>query len=270
MSIAARHLLALALSLGLTGVLAAPDVSRAGALTRTTRTWEHSARMERGQTLWIHGVNGAIRAEASSGDQMQVEATISGRRNDPKEVVVRVVPDSDGLTLCAIYPGRKSVCEGERYEMPVKNNDVDVEFVVRVPAGVRLVATTVNGGIRALGLDGEVRATTVNGGCEIETRSSGEARTVNGSVNATVGRLDESDQLDFSTVNGSVTVRIDGALDADVSASTVNGSLRSDYPIEMHGRWGPRAMKGKVGRGGARLQMTTVNGSVALRRGAAL
>jgi len=259
-----RRLLTLALALGLASSLVGPADARE---SRRSRTWEHAARMERGQTLWIHGVNGAIRAEAGTGDRLEVEATISGRRSDPSEVSVRVVPDSDGLTLCAIYPGRKSVCDGERYEMPVKNNDVTVDFVVRVPVGVRLEATTINGGIQARGLDAPVRATTVNGGCEIATRASGEARTVNGSVVASVGRLSASDRLDFATVNGSVTVHVDDPLDAEVSASTVNGALRSDYPVQMTGRWGPRTMQGTIGRGGARLQLSTVNGSISLKRG---
>lgn len=249
----------------LTGTLTSPV--RAAGESRTSRHFDHTARLVPGQTVWIHGVNGTVVAEPSGGGPLVVEATLTGKRNDPAEVEIRVVPDSDGLTICAIYPGRASVCEGDRYQMPVKDNDVTVEFRVRVPSGVRLVATTVNGGIKARGLDAPVRATTVNGGCEISTRSSGEARSVNGSVTATVGRLSASDDLDFATVNGSVTVHVVGPLDAEVSASTVNGALRSDYPVEMRGRWGPRSMKGTVGRGGAKLQMTTVNGSIALRRG---
>ncbi len=259
-----RRLTLLALALGAAISLTSPAAAREA---RKSRTWEHTARMSSGQTLWIHGVNGAIRAEAGTGERLEVEATISGRRDDPEQVTVRVVPDSDGLTLCAIYPGRKSVCEGARYEMPVKNNDVTVDFVVRVPAGVRLEASTVNGGIQARGLDAPVSATTVNGGCEISTRASGEARTVNGSVVATVGRLSPSDRLDFATVNGSVTVHVGDQLDAEVSGSTVNGALRSDFPVQMSGRWGPRSMQGTVGRGGAKLQMSTVNGSISLKRG---
>lgn len=249
----------------LAGMFTSPEP--AASQSRTSRSFEHTARLAPGQTVWIHGINGAVIAEPSGGGPLVVEATLTGRKSDPAEVEIRVVPDSDGLTFCAIYPGRASVCEGERYEMPVKDNDVTVEFRVRVPSGVRLVATTVNGGIKARGLDAAVRATTVNGGCEISTRSSGEARSVNGSVTATVGRLSASDDLDFATVNGSVTVHVVGPLDAHVSASTVNGALRSDFPIEMRGRWGPRSMKGTVGRGGAKLHMTTVNGSIALRRG---
>ena len=260
-----RRALSLLVAAILAGALTSP--ARAAGAAKASRSWDHTARMERGQTVWIHGVNGSIVAEASGGGPLVVEATLTGKKNDPNEVEIRVVPDSDGLTFCAIYPGRASVCDGDRYEMPVKDNDVQVEFRVRVPSGVRLVATTINGGIRARGLDAPVRATTVNGGCEISTRASGEARSVNGSVSATVGRLSAGDDLDFATVNGSVTVNVVGPLDARVSASTVNGALRSDFPVEMRGRWGPRSMRGTVGRGGARIQMSTVNGSIALKRG---
>ena len=263
-----RRTFALLSAVVLTSTLAA-EASAAGS-SKSSRSWDHTARMERGQTVWIHGVNGAIIAESSDGGPLVVEATLTGKKTDPNEVEIRVVPDSDGLSFCAIYPGRASVCDGEHYEMSVRDNDVSVEFRVRVPSGVRLVATTINGGIKARGLDAPIRAATVNGGCEISTRSSGEARSVNGNVTATLGRLSTSDDLDFATVNGSVTVHILGPFDAEVSASTVHGALRSDFPVEMHGRWGPQSMKGTVGRGGARLQMKTVNGSIALRRGETL
>ena len=51
---------------------------------------------------------------------------------------------------------------------------MNVDFVVKVPAGVRLVARTVNGAVEASGLTGDVDAETVNGSVKIET--SGVAR----------------------------------------------------------------------------------------------
>jgi hypothetical protein len=45
----------------------------------------------------------------------------------------------------------------------VEDNDVSVEWTVRVPRGINLTARTVNGGLHPGSLDGEVKATTVNG-----------------------------------------------------------------------------------------------------------
>jgi DUF4097 and DUF4098 domain-containing protein YvlB len=149
-------------------------------------------------------------------------------------------------------------------------NDVEVNFRIRVPAGVAFVANNENGAVRALGLTGPVKVHTVNGECELETAGSGEASTVNGSVRATIGRLSPHDGLAFSTVNGSVTLALPAAADADVSCSTVNGAVRSDFPATISGRGGPRHADATLGRGGAKVSASTVNGSIRLLRLAAL
>jgi hypothetical protein len=38
------------------------------------------------------------------GSNIEVEAVKIGRRGDPDEVVIEVVPHSDGITICAVYP----------------------------------------------------------------------------------------------------------------------------------------------------------------------
>lgn len=234
---------------------------------RKHETWNWSGALASGRTLEINGVNGEIVAEPSSGDKVEVSADKSGKRNDPAEVKIKVVEDSDGITICAIYPGWDNTCEpGGRSHSHTHNNDVRVDFKVRVPTGVRFSANTVNGDVSARGLSGPVRAHTVNGGCEIETSSSGEAGTVNGNVHAVLGRVRENDSLRFETVNGSITLRMPSDLSADVDGSTVNGSIETDFPVTVSGRWGPRSMHGTVGRGGAHLRASTVNGSIHLER----
>ena len=48
-----------------------------------------------------------------------------------------------------------------------RDNDVKVEFTVRVPSGANLAARTVNGGIEARDLDGRVEVSTVNGSVDL-------------------------------------------------------------------------------------------------------
>ena len=141
---------------------------------------------------------------------------------------------------------------------------MQVDFKVRVPAGVTFDANTVNGAVTARSLSGPVRAHTVNGTCDIETAQSGEASTVNGNVTARIGRVAAADRLDFSTVNGSITLRLPDRFDADLAGSTVNGSISTDFPVTVQGKWGPRSMHGTIGRGGAKLKASTVNGSIRL------
>jgi hypothetical protein len=46
----------------------------------------------------------------------------------------------------------------------------------------------------------------------------------------------------------------------------VNGDFRTDFPMTMSGRVGPRHLEGKIGNGGRDLKATTVNGSITLRK----
>jgi hypothetical protein len=234
--------------------------------SRRHESWSWSGKLASGGRLELNGVNGEIVAEPGSGDLVEVTADKSGRRHDPSEVKIQVVQDSDGITICAVYPGQGNACEPGHSHSETRNNDVRVDFHVKVPAGATFAANTVNGGIHAHSLAGPVHAHTVNGECEIETTQSGDAATVNGSVRAVLGKVSADERLKFATVNGSITLMLPPGLDADVEGSTVNGGIDSDFPVTISGRFGPRNLHGTIGRGGARLAASTVNGSIHLTR----
>ncbi len=107
----------------------------------------------------------------------------------------------------------------------------------------------------------------MNGGIEISASGYAQAKTVNGSIRASMGRADWSGDLDFETVNGSITLDLPADLNARVEASTVNGDMHTDFPLTIQGRWGPRRLRGTIGEGGRTLHLSTVNGGISLRRG---
>ena len=150
--------------------------------------------------------------------------------------------------------------------MNTENNDVEVTFTVKVPRGVKYHAHTVNGEIRAAGLQSDVDAETVNGSVRISTTGHAVASTVNGSIDASMGNADWGDDVSFSTVNGAITLELPADVNAQLRASTVNGDIDSDFPITVQGRFGPRRVSGTLGRGGHELELETVNGSITLRK----
>lgn len=217
-----------------------------------------------GQTLEIKGVNGSIRAERSTGGQIEVNATRSGNRNDPNEVRIDVIPHGGGVTICSVYPGENNSCgPGNSGKMNVRNNDVKVEFTVRIPAGVQFEGRTVNGSVIAKDIQGEVRANTVNGDVKVSADGVATGKTVNGDVEVTMART-PTGALNFSTVNGTVNVIIPGSVNANFSASTVNGTISLDHPISIQGTVTNRKINGTMGGGGPELKMSTVNGDVRL------
>jgi DUF4097 and DUF4098 domain-containing protein YvlB len=180
-----------------------------------------------------------------------------------------------GITICSVYPTPRGEREpnrcapGDQGHMSTRDNDVSVEYRVRVPKGVRLVARTVNGGIDARGLDGDAEGYTVNGGVTLSTRGTAIATTVNGSIDAEMGRTPD-EPLEFETVNGGITLVMPAKLGAQLRATTMNGDIDSDFELTqvkgMVGRPGHlRKMTGTIGAGGPKLSISTVNGDIRLR-----
>lgn len=235
--------------------------------------FEWSGRVASGKSIEVKGINGPIRAMRGTGGQVEVTATKrAGDKGDPGDVTFEVVEHDDGVTICAMYPSRdrdepNECAPGGRGRMSVKDNDTRVSFTVRVPDGVELVARTVNGDVEADAIGANVHAYTVNGDVSVTGAGYVEARTVNGSIEAAMGRADWRGDLELSTVNGTITVQLPDGVGADVRASTVNGSLETDFPLTVQGRFGPKNIRGTIGSGGRGLELSTVNGGIRLRRG---
>jgi hypothetical protein len=243
----------------------------AAAASAATQDFAWDGRVAPGQAVEIKGINGDVDAGPASGDRVEVAAVKRGRRSDPASVQVKVVEHAGGVTICAVYPSsqgrRPNEClPGEGGHLGANDNDVSVRFTVRVPAGVRFVGRTVNGDVAAEHLAGDVQATTVNGGVRLSTAGQAEAETVNGSITASVGQASGEDPLTFKTVNGSITVELPAAANADLRAATVNGDIHSDFPLRGHTRISRRSLSGTIGSGGRRLALDTVNGSIRIRQ----
>jgi hypothetical protein len=231
-------------------------------------TW--SGRVPSGHWIRVRNLTGEINVTSSNSDRVEVTATKQWRRSDPESVRIEVRkfgPNDEDVVICAIWSDRTS-CDENGYESHnVRNNDVSVSFRVMVPRGVKVGVSSVNGAVSVEGATSEVEASTVNG--EVEATSSGgpvNASTVNGSVTARMGRFDNDEDLNFSTVNGTIVAEFTGDLDADVELSTVNGRFQTDYPVTINGRLDPRHLRARLGRGGRRIRLSTVNGNVELRR----
>jgi hypothetical protein len=229
-------------------------------------------RLAAGETITIRGVHGDIRALPASGGEVEVSAVKHARRDDPEEVEIEVVPHDGGVTICAVYPAprRRAPNEclpGGEGRNNTSDNDVQVDFTVRVPRGVHFAGKTVQGDVTVDSLAGNVEAQSVNGDVEVSTTGYAEASSVNGTIRATLGRADWTGTLEFSSVNGGITVVLPADVSAAVEASTVNGSIDSDFPLTVRGRFSARRFSGTIGSGGRHLRLETVNGSIRLRRG---
>jgi Toastrack DUF4097 len=244
-------------------------VSASDAAAQADFQWH--GQLTSGQTIEIKGINGDVRATASSSGEAEVTATRTARRSNPADVRIEVVPHAGGVTICAVYPnapGREpNSCEpGREGRSNTRDNDTVVHFDVRVPYGVGFIGRTVNGEVNGESLQGDAEAHTVNGSIRLTTTGSAVANTVNGSMNVTMGRADWPNGATFKTVNGGITLTLPSVFDAELSANTLNGSIAADFPITVTGQVTPRRLHGRIGNGGRELNLSTVNGSIRLIR----
>ena len=219
------------------------------------------------QVVVIKNINGDIDATgSSSSDEVEVTAVKTGR--GAEDVKIQVVKLNDGVMICAVYPGffgSSNDCESGSH-FGNSHNNAKVEFTIHMPQSLRFTGKNVNGAVHAESMGRYVEAASVNGEIRISTSSWASASSVNGSIEATLGRGDWTGDLEFKTVNGSIKLDLPTNLNADIDFSSVNGHLDFDYPLTMQGSAGRHSVHGTIGSGGRSLQIKTVNGSAELRK----
>ena len=248
----------------------------------TDRDFRWDGSISSGRWVYARNLNGSVRVERATGSRLEVTAVKRWRRGNPEDVKIEVTRVGSGegdVLICATWRDVTEECDErgyrtqnnrnrrDRWSRDDNNDDVSLDITVRVPEGVKLDISSINGGLDISGATAEVEAHTVNGG--IEARSSGgpvNASTVNGEIDVRMGAIGNGN-LDFSTTNGSITVTVPDGLNADITMRTVNGSVGSDVPMTVNGRISPRRIAATIGRGGMKIDLTTVNGSIDLRRG---
>ena len=143
------------------------------------------------------------------------------------------------------------------------NQDVRIE--VRVPREVgRVEVSSANGTIKLSDVAAEILVDATNGAIELTNvvRAS-KVHTVNGSIKASL--VETSDRsMEFDSTNGAIDITVPPGFEADLEASTVHGSIKLDdtFGVEIEkGIVGQKA-RGEIGKGGERLKLSTVNGTI--------
>lgn len=249
-------------------LVVAPRAAQAQEVERNA--FSYTGQLDAGRTVHVRNINGAISVERSTSGRVEVSADKRWRRGDPANVrIVQVAARDGGIMVCALWNDAECTDDGIRGNSSIRNgrdNDVSVQFTVRVPDGVHVNMQTVNGGVDIDDVSGMVEVKTVNG--SIDARSTGgpvHAQTVNGSIAAAMSSLGGED-LRYSTVNGAITLELPANSNADLDISTVNGSVNTDFPVTVQGSISRKRLRGTIGSGGRELKASTVNGSVTLKR----
>jgi DUF4097 and DUF4098 domain-containing protein YvlB len=152
-----------------------------------------------------------------------------------------------------------------------------INYVIKVPskADVRIeVGDWEQNDLSLKDLSGEIEITGKSSDIKLQNITGPVvANTVNGSIEVTISRLEQSKPTHISTVNGFIDVSLPADSKANVNLSTINGEIYSDADIKFPNKddKGLPALQrnttnGKINGGGVELTFKTINGEIYLRK----
>ena len=234
------------------------------ALTATASA-EVTAEFHRTFTLPANGrvslqnINGGVTITGWDRDEVEIDAVKKASSQQKlDEAQIEVEASNDAVHIRTKYP------EGR-----TNNNPATVTYEVHVPRNARLDGIElVNGSLTVSQFAGDLKANLVNGSSNIhDLAGRADLSSVNGSVNAFYRSLNNVEVIHLKSVNGAVKLGLPASPNADVSVSTVNGGITTDFPLQVQGKFMGRHIDGKLGNGGTKIEISNVNGAIHIGQG---
>ena len=231
------------------------------------KTFEELISFKPGEALRLENLNGKIEVRTWEREEVRVRALIkaTGRyREEVEEILgalkIRIEQTDNRLEIYSDHP-RKEWGWGR---------SLSVSYELTVPKRIDLDLNTTNGSIEIGTVEGQLRANTTNGNVEIDgVQGSVSVRTTNGGIDVELTSSDDSEDLLYTTTNGSINISLPGDIKGNFEAKTTNGHIETDFPISVRGKISGKAVKGDLNGGGdTNISIKTTNGSIYIRQAA--
>jgi hypothetical protein len=251
--------------------------------------------------LIVSNVNGDVIIEGYDGDKvlLEVTKTISGKtearlEKGKQQLKLGTIDRADTLIFfvedgCNSF-GKRNKEEREDgngwgYNWNCNNNhcrqdyDYQMDFIIKVPATVNVVVSTVNdGNVSVSKISGSVRANNVNGSIRLTNlMRAANASTINGDVDIDYTSNPQG-ECRFYSLNGDINALFQKGLAANLSFQSFNGDFYTNVDKIMqlapkvekaeHGEGIKYKVNGnryQIGNGGVFLDFETFNGNVYLK-----
>lgn len=252
--------------------------------------------------IMIANINGDVKVVGYEGTKVLVEVTktVSGKTSArleeaKKAVQLGVIDEADSIVLfvegtCntfSKYDGKKAR-NGNRWmkrwgyswndcgKNCQENFNYTMDFVVKVPAGVNVMVSTINDGdISVEQVKGIVYASNINGSVKLQNLvREADASTINGNVDIEYAKNPVKD-CRFYSLNGDINAYFQKGLAANFSFESFNGDFYTDIepleslPVQVTETKSGEGVKYKVNgnrykirTGGPLLDFETFNGNV--------
>jgi DUF4097 and DUF4098 domain-containing protein YvlB len=246
------HKRAILVGISLAGLLALlPAVA---ALEPLSQEFHRTVPLSANGQVSLENVNGNVEITGWDRNEVQIDAVKKARDQQRlDEASIEVETGNDYVKIHTQYPHDHT-----------NNNPASVHYTLHVPQNARLDRISlVNGSLTIQKATGQVEASLVNGKARVSDLT-GEANisSVNGGIEATYASLSNVRKIKLKSVNGSIELGLPGSPNADVKASTVNGRIKSDFPLTVEGSFASHKLSGTLGGGGTNIELSNVNGSI--------
>ena len=241
-------------------------------------------------TLAVYNIFGSVTVEGYNGATVVVEATKTIRARDAQtlaqgqqEAQLGFEQRGDSLVVYLQGPQDSRPRRNRYYNSRDIEYEYEFDFVVRVPAALRVSVSTVNGGqVLVQNVTGPLQARNVNGPVTVRNaRQATLAHTINGDVAVSYAAA-PTQPASYHTINGNIVVSYPASVSADVYFKSMHGELFTDFPrvevlparvTQNKDRDGQgttyklrKETAVRLGKGGPEMRFETLNGDVTIKQ----
>jgi hypothetical protein len=219
-----------------------------------------------------------------------VFGSITVKTYNGKEVIVESKSSSDRSKAPQTFEGLKRLDLPRGLEVTEEDNVINVRpsplnrggLVITVPPDTSLQLNTTHDGITVDGVHGDIAANTTHADITLKNVSGTvSANSTHGDVKVTMDRVDPGKPLSFSSVHGDIDVALPDDVKLNVKMSTLQGSIYSDFEIQLNDRQitqasgsseakfvvrTDRTITGTINGGGTEASFRTLHGKILLRK----
>lgn len=214
-----------------------------------------------GTLVKIYGINGPVTVETAETETAEILIIRSARKKEDLQfgqITIEQTPERLEIgkegDRRSIFSAFSTIPEGRQRAILKLPRQVDFEA-----NGIseNLTVDEIKGRLKIRGVSGKVLVKRVIG----ETTLSG----LNGETDVTFGPM-TGYPVDVFGVNGEVTLRFEGEVNANLLARGNNGEIESDLPgfEKKEDEERPGRIETRIGQGGAEIEIRGVNGNVKL------
>jgi DUF4097 and DUF4098 domain-containing protein YvlB len=256
-----RFAVQMGMLLGVIALLAAS--ASAKDYGKLTEEFHHSYPLGAGGRVELDNLNGAVHITAWDKDEVKVDAVKSANTKERMdEAEIEVENGSSYVSIRTMYHDHDHTWDHGGW-----NNPASVEYTLTVPRNARLdEIKLINGPLDIHGVAGEVRASCINGHMTVQgLQGRVKLESVNSRMEVQFDKLSSS-PIELSSVNGGIELTLPSDAKAEVEASTVSGSIEDDFGLHVNNhRWVGHDLRGELGTGGPRIELSNVNGRIEIR-----